>query len=151
MKKFVYSLFMLTAIAMLLASCGTQLSSVSISKRHYNNGYYVSVNNKHKSDDLSKETKVSVTDTELTPVTHVTASNNVSQSSPVQETTPEAILSANKNKRNISKELTASAAKHIAPANLKPAITPNTIKELKHIQAESKRIISETKSNNNRN
>jgi len=151
MKKLLYSFFIFAGMAMIFSSCSTQLPTVSIAKRHYKNGYYVSVNNnKHTSDATSEVTKNVIAEpASVAPVT--STANNVSETSPVEENTSGNTFTAPKNKQNISKELTASAVKHAAPGNLKRTITPNTVKELKNIQAASKLMVSENKNHSNNN
>ena len=149
MKKFVYSLFLVITAAMVLASCSTQLSTVSIEKRHYNKGYFVQMGKKYKSESASRDIKTSVAE----PVrsTQVTSENNVSETVPVSETPVTGTIAVAKNKQAVSKNLTASAAKHSAPSNLKRNFTPNTLKELKELKAASKRMVFESKSHDNNN
>lgn len=145
MKKITYSLFLFAATAMLLASCSTQLSNVSVTKRHYRSGYYVDMGNaKHKTEIASQKTIVPAIET--VPVSQVKEANNVSESTPIITTTASGTIASKKNKQDIPKELIASSHKHSASGSLTQLPVPNTVKELKNIQVISN-ILSESKSN----
>lgn len=149
MKKIIYALFLVLTAAMVLSSCSSQLSTVSIEKRHYNKGYFVQMNKKYRSESVSGDIKTSVAE----PVrsTQVTSEDAISEAIPAEETPATGTIAAGENKQAISKNLSASVAKSPAPGNLKRSFTPNTLKELKEMKAASKRIISESKGNNNNN
>lgn len=84
MKKFVHSLFLATVAAMLLTSCSTRLSTVSIEKRHYNKGYFVQMKRTYKSESVYRDIKTSVAE----PVRskQVSTENIVSETVPADET-----------------------------------------------------------------
>lgn len=150
MKKIAYSLFLFAGAAMLLASCSTQLSNVSVTKRHYRSGYYVDMGNaKHKTEVASQKTIVPAIET--APVLQVKEENNVSKSTPVITSVATNPIASKKNKQDIPKELTASSHKHSASGSLMQLPVPNTVKELKNIQVISKVLASENKRNNDGN
>ena len=155
MKKISYSLFLLITATLLLSSCGTQLSTVSITKRHYSSGYYVDINNtKHKTETASQKTIPIATGTpvlESSPVTREEVANNVSETTPVKAVTASGTIATPKNKNDNLKELTASTDKYSATNHQKQNITLNTLQELKNIQTISRSISSERKGHNGNN
>jgi cobalamin biosynthesis Mg chelatase CobN len=141
MKKIIYSLFLFAAAAMLFASCSTNLSTFSITKRHYRSGYYIDMaTTKHKTETASQKVKTTVAET--TPVTQATVENNVLEPAPVIMTPATSADATPKAKRETPKIITASTTPS-AVSSEKKTITPNTITELKNIRTVAKSISSQ--------
>ena len=141
MKKIIYSLFLFAAAAMLFASCSTNLSTLSVTKRHYRSGYYVDMGTtKHKTETASQKVKTTVAET--TPVTQDAVDNNVSEPAPVIMTPATSADATPKVKKETPKVITASTTPS-AVSSEKKTITPNTITELKNIRTVAKSISSQ--------
>lgn len=145
MKKITRSLFLLAAASLFLASC-SQLANMTITKRHFNSGYYVDMGNaKHKTEAIAQQTKAPAA--EITPVAQTANTNKTAE--PVKTPATAVATAAPGKKKDISRGLMASALKHDASGNVKPTLVPNTLQELKSMKALSKRIALESKGNNN--
>jgi len=153
MKRLGHSLFLLTIASLLLDSCSTQLTTASITKRHYRSGYFVDMGNaKHKTESIALKTIPVTTESaviEKSPGTQITSANNISENTPFTTVSSSGSNAISKTKKDISKELTASTQKHTETSNLKQFITPNTLQEIKNIKAISKYIKSENKGHKN--
>jgi Family of unknown function (DUF5670) len=150
MKKITYLFFMLAGIAGFLASCSS-LSTVSVTKRHYNGGYFVQINNnKHKTEAIAD--KIKIAEDQPVQIVQPAVANNEHQIVSTEENLRTNILSETpKTKRDVSKAISASVISHSAPGNLKNTMKPNTMKELQQINTTSKYLISESKGHNNGN
>ena len=146
MKKIIYPLVLFIVAGMLLASCSTQLSTVSIKKRHYRNGYYVDIANSKKNNESVKEQQS--IDAKLI-VNEITSDKTIAETTiPATsiETAP-----AQKNEKTIPKDLTASTVKHTPTQTGKIKLKHITSsEELKNI-AERTQYLSDANNGNNNN
>ncbi|HET7819799.1 MAG TPA: lmo0937 family membrane protein [Bacteroidia bacterium] len=146
MKKTIYPLVLFIIAGILLTSCSTQLSTVSIKKRHYRSGYYVDIANSKKNNESVIQ--------EQQPIDTKQITNKITDNKTIAETTtPATILEttpAQKNEKTIPKDLTASAVKHTPTQTGKIKLKHITSsEELKNIAERAQYLSDINKGNNN--
>lgn len=137
MKKITYSLYILAAV-FLLSSC-SWLSTLSITKRHYSKGYHIDMVAKHKTEAI----KQAIT-SETSSVKQSAPGNNIFETTAQHPTANGRTVAKPANELTSSKEIIASIVKP-AGANKFSNLVPNTLEELKNINATGKVYVSESK------
>jgi hypothetical protein len=128
MKKTIYSLSFFIVVGILLSSCSTQLSTLSITKRHYRNGYHIDfAQAKRKAESDTHRAKST-----LAPLAKEVALRESKEKTIQTITVVESTTSSMEDVKSESKEITASTTKphFVKIRSVKPSLSVEEVKTI---------------------